>query len=401
MDCYVYDSVRSPRGRGKSSGSLHPITSVNLFTQTLSALCQRNTQATPWVEDVIAGCVMPVGEQGANIARAAALKAGLPESCTGMQINRFCASGLDAIGIASAKIHSQQIQCAIAGGIESMSRVPMSADGGAMIADPSIAFDLSIIPQGISADLIASLDGYQREELDAYAAQSHQRAAHAQQAGYFKNSIIPIHNHIGEIVLDYDENVRQDCTPESLSKLNPSFTMMGQLAGFNSVAVQRYPQLENIQHFHHPGNSSAIVDGSAAVLLGNESFGKKHGLTPSARIRMLTSLGSDPTIMLTAPAKVAKKALAQAKLTADDIDLWEINEAFSSVILHFMKEMGIDDSRLNVNGGAIAMGHPLGATGAMIFGMAIDELKRRKAKRALIALCVAGGMGTAAIIERI
>ena len=401
MDCYVFDSVRSPRGRGKPSGSLHTITSINLFTQVLAALCNRNSTAIPHIEDVIAGCVMPVGEQGANIARGAALKAGLPESCTGMQINRFCASGLDAIGIAAAKIHSKHIQCAIAGGIESMSRVPMSADGGAMIADPSIAFDLSIIPQGISADLIATLDGYQREDLDSYAVQSHQRAFNAQRQGYFKNSLIPIHNHIGEIVLDHDENIREECTQESLKKLNPSFTLMGQLAGFDSVAIQQYPQLESIQHPHHPGNASAIVDGAAAVLLGSEAFGKKHNLVPSARIRMLTSLGSDPTIMLTAPAKVAKKALKQANLTADDIDLWEINEAFSSVILHFMKEMGIDDSRLNVNGGAIAMGHPLGATGAMIFGTAVDELKRRKAKRALIALCVAGGMGTAAIIERV
>ena len=402
MDCYVYDTLRSPRGRGKINGSLHTVTSVNLFTQVIKAIVNRYPEASLDVEDVIAGCVMPVGEQGANIARVTALKAGLPQSCTGMQINRFCASGLDAIGIAAAKIQSNQIQAGLAGGVESMSRVPMSSDGGAMIVDPSVAFDLSIIPQGISADLISTLEGFSRESLDEYAVQSHQRAFHAQSQGWFKPSIIPIINHLGDVLLDHDETIRPECSIKTLKKLNPSFEMIGQLAGFNEVAIQKYPQLEKIIHHHHPGNSSAIVDGASIVLLGNKAFGDKHQLKPKAKIITMTSMGSEPSIMLTAPAKVAKKALNLAKMSSKDIDLWEVNEAFSSVILNFMREMEMeDDTTLNVNGGAIAMGHPLGATGAMIFGTVLDELHRRNQQTALISLCVAGGMGSAAIIERI
>jgi acetyl-CoA C-acetyltransferase len=400
-DAFIYDHVRSPRGRGRANGSLHGITPINLASQVLQAQRDRHNLDTSIVDDVILGCVMPVGEQGSNVARVAALAAGYAEQVPGKQLNRFCASGLEAVNTAAAQVMSGQSDVAIGGGLESMSRVPMGSDGGAWASDPQLAYDLYFVPQGISADLIASKHGYTREDLDAYALASQQRAAHAWKNGYFKNSIAPIRNHVGEVVLDRDEHMRPDSTMESLGSLPPAFTIPGEQGGFNAVALQRYPEVEAIEHRHTAANSSGIVDGAATVLVGNAEAGKRMGLKPRARIKAFASIGSEPTIMLTGPAPATLKALKRAGMTTADIDLFELNEAFAAVVLRYMEQLSIAHDRINVNGGAIAMGHPLGATGAMVLGTVLDELERRNLGTALVTLCVGAGMGTATIIERI
>jgi acetyl-CoA C-acetyltransferase len=399
-DCYIYDAVRTPRGRGKKDGSLHEITALELATQALQAVRDRNGFDTAELDDVILGCVDPVGEQGADIARAAALKAGFAENVPGMQINRFCASGLDACNLAAGGIMAGQTQLAIGGGVEAMSRVPIGSSGGAWPEDPSIAIPAYFVPQGISADLIASLDGYSRDDVDAYAVESQKRAAQAWNAGHFARSVIPVKDALGQTVVARDEHMRPETTMQSLGALKPAFAEMGAL-GFDSVAIQRYPQLESINHVHHAGNSSGIVDGAAAVLLGSKEKGEALGLKPRAKIRAFGSIGSEPAIMLTAPAEVSKKVLARAGMTTKDIDLFEINEAFASVVLRYLRAMQLTPENVNVNGGAIAMGHPLGATGAMLLGTMVDELERRGLSTALITLCIGAGMGTATIIERL
>ena len=399
-DCYIYDAVRTPRGRGKKDGALHEVTALELATQTLQAIRDRNRLDTAKVDDVIMGCVDPVGEQGADIARAAVLKAGYDQTVPGVQINRFCASGLDACNIAAGQIMSGQSDLAIGGGVEAMSRVPIGASGGAWPEDPSIAIPAYFVPQGISADLIATLDGYSRDDVDAFSVESQKRAANAWSKGYFKNSVIPIKDAVGQTILDRDEHMRPETTMQSLASLKPAFAEFGAM-GFDSVAIQRYPQVEAINHVHHAGNSSGIVDGAAAVLLGSKAMGDELGLKPRARVKAFASIGSEPCIMLTAPADVARKVLNRAGMSKDDIDLYEINEAFASVVLRFMRELKVPHDKLNVNGGAIALGHPLGATGAMILGTALDELERRNLATGLITLCIGAGMGTAAIIERV
>lgn len=400
-DCYVYDAVRTPRGKGKTSGSLHEVPSLELATQVLKALRERNNLDTSKVDDVILGCVEPVREQGANIGRIAVLNAGYAESVAGVQINRFCASGLEAVNMAAAQIMSGQSDMAIGGGVESMSRVPMGAGGGAWSTDPSIAFKSYFAPQGIGADLIATRDGFSRADVDAYAVESQKRAKHAWDNGYFKKSVIPVKDINGRTILDHDEHMRPGSTMQSMASLEPSFSMMGEMGGFDAVAMQRYPDVEEMVHVHHGGNSSGIVDGSAGVLLGTREAGAAQGLKPRARIRAFGSIGSEPCIMLTGPALVTEKVLKRAGMTVADIDLFELNEAFASVVLRMMDQLNIDHSKMNVNGGAIAMGHPLGATGAMILGTVLDELERRNLSTALITLCVGAGMGTATIIERI
>jgi acetyl-CoA C-acetyltransferase len=400
-EAFIFDHVRSPRGRGKANGSLHPITPIELSSQVLCALRDRNKLDTSLVDDVVLGCVAPVGEQGADIARIAVLNADYAESVPGKQLNRFCASGLEAVNSAAAQIMSGQSDVTIGGGIESMSRVPMMSDGGAWATDPQVAFKTYFTPQGVSADLIAAKYGMSRRDLDAYAAESQKRAANAWQQGWFKNSIVPIHDHIGRVVLDHDEHMRPEATTDSLASLNPAFVIPGEQAGFNAVILQRYPEVESITHVHTAGNSSGIVDGSAAVLLGNAEAGHRMGLKPRARIRSFASIGSEPSIMLTGPAPAAEKALKRAGMSTSDIDLFELNEAFAAVVLLFMQTLNIPHDKINVNGGAIAMGHPLGATGAMILGTVLDELERRDLSTALINLCVGGGMGTATIIERV
>ena len=399
-DCYIYDAVRTPRGRGKKDGALHEVTALELATQTLRAIRDRNHLDTTKLDDVIMGCVDPVGEQGADIARAAVLKAGFDQTVPGVQINRFCASGLEACNMAAGQIMAGQSDLAIGGGVESMSRVPIGSSGGAWPEDPSIAIPAYFVPQGISADLIATLDGYSRDDVDAYAVESQKRAANAWSKGYFKNSVVAIKDAVGQTILDRDEHMRPDTSMQSLAALKPAFAEFGAM-GFDSVAIQRYPQVESINHVHHAGNSSGIVDGAAAVLLGNKEIGQELGLKPRARIKAFASTGSEPAIMLTAPADVARKVLTRAGMEKTDIDLFEINEAFASVVLRFMREMKVSHDKLNVNGGAIALGHPLGATGAMILGTALDELERRNLTTGLIALCIGAGMGTAAIIERV
>ncbi|MPT47240.1 MAG: acetyl-CoA C-acetyltransferase [Sphingobium sp.] len=402
MEAFIYDTVRSPRGRGKKDGALHEITPINLISQILRAVPDRTGIYTADVDDVILGCVMPVGEQGADIARVAVLNAGYDERVPGVQINRFCASGLEAVNMAAAKVISGEAQFAIGGGIESMSRIPMMSDGGAWASDPHVAYTTQFVPQGISADLIATKFGYSRTDCDAYAVESQKRAKQAWDEGRFARSIHPIRDVIGEVILDHDEHMRPDVTVEGLAALPPSFQVMGeQMPGFDAVALLRYPEVERINHVHHAGNSSGIVDGAAAVLVGNRDIGEKYGLTPRARIRQMASIGSEPTIMLTGPESVAQKLLSRAGMTGADIDLWELNEAFASVVLRYMDAMGLDHSKVNVNGGAIAMGHPLGATGAMVLGTALDELERSGKGTALINLCVGAGMGTGIIIERI
>ena len=400
-DAYIYDHVRSPRGRGKSSGSLHEVTPVNLATQVLENLRDRNNLNTAMVDDVVFGCVSPVGEQGSVIARTAVLNADYDQNVPGKQLNRFCASGLEAVNTAAAQIMAGQSDMTIGGGIECMSRVPMGSDSGAMHADPAIAYKTYFAPQGIGADLIATKHGFSREDVDGYAAESQKRAGHAWDSGYFSNSVIPIKDQLGMTLLDKDEHMRPDTTAEGLSTLKPAFTMFGEQLGFDAVALQKYPEVEAINHVHTGGNSSGIVDGSAAVLLGSKDIGDAMGLTRRARIRGFSSIGTDPTIMLTGPAPSAEKVLKRCGMTTDDIDLFELNEAFASVVMLFMRKLGIEHDKINVNGGAIAMGHPLGATGAIILGTVLDELERRDLNTALINLCVGGGMGTATIIERV
>ncbi len=398
-EAYIYDAVRTPRGRGRSNGSLHEIRPIELATQVLKAIRDRNELDTSYLDDVVFGCVMPVGEQGSDIARIAALNADYAETVPGKQLNRFCASGLEAVNTAAAQVMSGQSDLAIGGGVESMSRVPMGADGGAMVMDPEIASKLYFVPQGISADLVATKYGFSREDVDAYAIESQRRAKHAWDNEYFKRSIVPVKDQIGLTVLDYDELMRPETTMEDLAKLNPSFTVPGEQAGFDTVAIQRYPEVERINHVHHAGNSSGIVDGAAAVLVGSKEIGEKLGLKPRAKIRAFASIGSEPTIMLTGPAPATEKALKRAGMTTQDIDLYELNEAFAAVVLRYMQALGIPHDQINVNGGAIAMGHPLGATGAMILGTLIDEMERRGAATGLATLCVGAGMGTATIVE--
>ena len=400
-DAFIYDHVRSPRGRGKQGGSLNSITPINLVRQVLSALRDRNELDTALVDDVILGCVSPVGEQGANIARVGAIMADYAETVPGKQINRFCASGLEAVNTAAAQIMAGQSDVAVGGGVECMSRVPMGSDGGAMAIDPQTAYKSYFVPQGIGADLIATLHGFSRQDVDAYALASQQRAAHAWAEGHFSDSIVPIRNHVGDVVLDHDETVRADASMESLGGLNPAFAMMGDQAGFDDVALQKYPEVEAIEHVHTAGNSSGIVDGAAAVLVGSQEAGERMGLKPRARIRAFASIGSEPTIMLTGPAPASLKALKRAGMSPSDIDLWELNEAFASVVLLYMKLLEVPHDRINVNGGAIAMGHPLGATGAIVLGTLLDEMERRDLNTGLVTLCIGAGMGTATIIERV
>ena len=399
---YIYDAIRTPRGKGKKNGSLHEITALSLATQQLEALRDRNDLDTSKVDDVILGCVHQVKGQGADIARSAVITANWAESCAGLSINRFCASGLEAVNIAAAKVMSSMSDMVVGGGVESLSRIPMGSDGGAMGVDPAIAFDHAIIPQGISADLIATKYGFSRDDCDAYAVESQKRSATSWEEGRFKKSIVPVKDQMGVHILETDEHMRPGTDMQSLGSLNPSFTAMGQMMpGFDFVAMQKYPEIESINHVHHAGNSSGIVDGASMVLVGNEQIGKDLGLKPRAKIRAFAEIGSEPTIMLTGPEFVAAKALKKAGMTVDDIDLWEINEAFASVVLRAMQALDVDHDVMNVNGGAIAMGHPLGATGAMIIGTMVDELERANKNTALITLCVGGGMGSAIIIERV
>ncbi|MGA9572331.1 MAG: acetyl-CoA C-acetyltransferase [Lysobacterales bacterium] len=400
-EAYIYDHVRSPRGRGKADGALHAITPINLASQVLIALRDRNGLDTSLVDDVILGCVAPVGEQGADIARIAALNADYAESVAGKQINRFCASGLEAVNSAAAQIMSGQSDVVIGGGVESMSRVPMMSDGGAWATDPQVAYKTHFVPQGISADLIATRYGISRTDLDQYSVESQKRAANAWNQGWFEGSILPIMDHIGRVALARDEHMRPDATLESLGSLKPSFAMMGEQGGFDAVILQRYPDVESVVHVHTPGNSSGIVDGAAAVLIGHADAGKRMGLKPRARIRSFASIGSEPSIMLTGPVPATEKVLKRAGMSTADIDLFELNEAFAAVVLHYMERLKIAHDKINVNGGAIAMGHPLGATGAMILGTVLDELERRDLSTALVTLCIGGGMGTATIIERV
>ncbi|HMA58150.1 MAG TPA: acetyl-CoA C-acetyltransferase [Pseudolabrys sp.] len=400
-DAFIYDAVRSPRGRGKADGALHEVTALNLAAQTLAAVRDRNKLDPALVDDVVLGCVDPVGEAGGDIARAASLVAGLGDNVPGVQINRFCASGLDAVNFAAAQVMSGQHEMTIGGGVESMSRVGIGASGGAWPVDPSIAVATYFLPQGISADLIATKYGFSRDDVDAYAVESQKRAAKAWDEGRFSNSVIPIRDVNGLTILAKDEHMRPNTTMQTLAALQPSFVQMGEMAGFDAVAVQRYPEVEAINHVHTPGNSSGIVDGAAAVLIGSKATGKAAGLKPRARIRQFANIGSEPSIMLTGPIPVTEKVLKKAGMTKKDIDLWELNEAFASVVLRYMQALNISHDKINVNGGAIAMGHPLGATGAMILGTVLDELERRDKETALITLCIGVGMGTATIIERV
>jgi acetyl-CoA C-acetyltransferase len=400
-EAFIYDAVRSPRGRGKSDGSLHEVTALNLAAQTLAAVKDRNKLDPALVDDVVLGCVDPVGEAGGDIARAAALVAGFGDGVPGVQINRFCASGLDAVNFAAAEVMSGQHEMTIGGGAESMSRVGIGASGGAWPVDPSIAVTTYFLPQGISADLIATKYGFSRDDVDAYAVESQKRAAKAWDEGRFKNSVVPIKDINGLTILAKDEHMRPGTTMQTLAALQPSFVQMGEMAGFDAVAVQRYPEVEAIDHVHTPGNSSGIVDGAAAVLIGSKAAGKAAGLKPRARIRQFANVGSEPSIMLTGPIPVTEKVLKKAGMTKKDIDLWELNEAFASVVLRYMQALNVPHDKINVNGGAIAMGHPLGATGAMILGTVLDELERRDKETALVTLCIGVGMGTATIIERV
>ena len=400
-DAYVYDAVRTPRGRGKKDGSLHEVPAVRLGAKVLEAVRDRNGLDTTQVDDIIFGCVDPVGEAGSVIPRSAAFEAGYDNKAPGIQISRFCASGLDAINLGAAKIAGGSDEIVIAGGVESMSRVGMGMSGGAWFMDPSVGLPSYFMPQGISADLIATKYGFSRDDVDAYAVESQKRAAEAWKDGRFKKSVIPVKDQNGLTILDHDEHMRPSTDMQSLASLNPSFVMPGEMGGFDAVAVQRYPEIEGVNHVHHAGNSSGIVDGAAAVLLGSKAAGETMGLKPRARIKAFTNIGSEPAIMLTGPVDVTEKLLAKANMTLDDIDLFELNEAFASVVLRYLQAFDIDPAKMNVNGGAIAMGHPLGATGAMIFGTVLDELERRDLNTALVTLCIGAGMGTATIIERV
>jgi acetyl-CoA C-acetyltransferase len=400
-DAFIYDHVRTPRGRGKADGALHEVTALNLATQALAAVRERNKLDPALVDDVVLGCVDPVGEAGGDIARVAALTAGYGNGVPGVQINRFCASGLDAVNFAAAEIMSGQHDMTIGGGVESMSRVGIGAAGGAWPMDPAIALKSYFMPQGISADLIATKYGFSRDDVDAYAVESQKRAATAWNEGRFVRSVVSVKDVNGLTILAKDEHMRPGTTMQSLAQLNPSFVQLGEMGGFDAVAVQAHPELETINHVHHAGNSSGIVDGAAAVLIGSKQAGENAGLKPRMRIRAFANIGSEPAIMLTGPVDVTKKVLARAKMSLDDIDLVEVNEAFASVVLRYCQAFDLDAAKVNVNGGAIAMGHPLGATGAMILGTVIDELERRNLSTALVTLCIGAGMGTATIIERV
>jgi len=400
-EAFIYEAIRTPRGKGKN-GALTEVKPLNLVTGLIDELRSRHPGLDEnMISDVILGCVSPVGDQGGDIARTAVIAAGLPDTVGGVQLNRFCASGLEAVNTAAQKVRSGWDDLVIAGGVESMSRVPMGSDGGAMMSDPATNYDAYIVPQGIGADLIATLEGFSRDDVDAYAAQSQERAAEAWSGGYFAKSVVPVRDQNGLLILEHDEHMRPGTTVESLGKLKPAFEGLAAMAGFDDVAMQKYHWIEKIHHVHTGGNSSGIVDGAALVLVGSEKAGKASGLTPRARVVATATSGADPTIMLVGPTPAARKALDRAGLKPEDIDLWELNEAFASVVLKFQKDLGIPGEKLNVNGGAIAMGHPLGATGAMITGTMVDELERRGAKRALITLCIGGGMGVATIIERV
>src|SRR5579883_1162368 len=400
-DAFIYDHVRTPRGRGKADGALHEVTALNLAAQVLSAIRDRNNLDTALIDDVVMGVVDPVGEAGANIARTAALVAGYGDSVAGVQINRFCASGLDAVNFAAAQVMAGQQDMAVGGGVESMSRVGIGASGGAWPVDPMIALKSYFLPQGISADLIATKYGFSRDDVDAYAVESQKRAAAAWDEGRFARSVMPVRDVNGLTILDKDEHMRPGTTMQSLASLQPSFAQMGEAGGFDAVAIQAHPEIEYVNHVHHAGNSSGIVDGAAAVLVGNAEIGSSIGLKPRARIKAFANIGSDPALMLTGPVDVTEKVLKKSGMTLADIELVEINEAFASVVLRYLQAFDLDFSKVNVNGGAIALGHPLGATGAMILGTVLDELERRSLGTALVTLCIGAGMGTATIIERV
>ena len=398
----IYDAVRTPRGKGKASGSLHEVKPIDLTVGLLDAVRERNPGLdAAQIDDLVMGIVSPVGDQGSVLPRIAALKAGYPEPVAGVQLNRFCGSGLEAVNQVAARVRSGFEDLFLAGGVESMSRVPMASDGGAWAMDPATALATDFVPQGISADLIATVEGYDRAEVDRFAAQSHERAAKAWEAGYFNRSVVPVTDANGVTILDRDETIRQGTTAESLGGLKPSFAAIGEQGGFDFVATEKYHSVDQINHVHHAGNSSGIVDGAALLLVGNEQVGQEMGLTPRARIVSTAVVGSEPTIMLTGPAPACRKALDRAGMTAKDIDLVEINEAFAAVALKLMRDMGWTEEQTNVNGGAIAMGHPLGATGAMILGTLVDELERRDLERGIATLCIGGGMGVATIVERV
>ena len=400
-EAYIYDTARTPRGKGKPDGALHTVSTLHLAAASLKAIKERNKLKENEIDDVVMGCVDPVGEAGGDIARMAALAAGLGQGVAGVQINRFCASGLDSVNFAAAQVMSGQHDLTIGGGVESMSRVGIGASGGAWVADPSFAIANYFMPQGISADLIATKYGFSRDDADAYAVQSQKRAAAAWEAGRFNNSVVPVKDINGLTLLDRDEHMRPSTDMQSLASLKPAFAMMGDQGGFDAVALQAHPEVERVNHVHHAGNSSGIVDGAAAVLLGTREAGEKRGLKPRARIRAFANIGTEPAIMLTGPVDVTRKVLARAGMSISDIDLFEVNEAFASVVLRFAQAFELDMSRINVNGGAIALGHPLGATGAMLVGMALDELERTGKSVALVTLCIGGGMGTATILERV
>ncbi|QIK68693.1 acetyl-CoA C-acetyltransferase [Nocardioides sp. HDW12B] len=398
---YVYDAIRTPRGKGKKDGSLHEVKPVDLVVTLLDEIRKRHDSFDPErVDDVVLGCVSPIGDQGGDIAKTSALAAGYPETTSGVQLNRFCASGLEAVNQAASRIRAGWEDLILAGGVESMSRVPMGSDGGAWASDPSTAFDTSFVPQGIGADLIATLEGFTRADVDAFATESQHRAAKAQANGFFDRSVVPVTDRNGLTVLERDEFIKPDTSVEGLANLKPSFQFHGDL-GFDSVALEKYHWVEKIDHVHHAGNSSGIVDGAAIVAIGSEQVGTDLGLTPRARIVSAAVSGADPTIMLTGPAPASRKALAKAGLSPEDIDLYEINEAFAAVAMRFMRDLDLDPEKVNVNGGSIAMGHPLGATGAMILGTLIDELERRDLRYGLATLCVGGGMGIATVVERL
>ncbi|MFN5257131.1 MAG: acetyl-CoA C-acetyltransferase [Limnohabitans sp.] len=399
-EAFVYDAIRTPRGKGKKDGSLHEVKPISLLSGVLRELQSRNQFDTAAVDDVVMGVVSPIGEQGSVIPKVAALAAGWDWRCSGVQLNRFCASGLEAVNTAAMKVRSGWEDLVVAGGLESMSRVPIGSDGGAWAQDPETNSATLFVPQGIGADLIATMSGFSRQDVDAYAVESQKRATAARAAGHFDGSVVPVKDKLGQVILAQDEFIKPGTTVETLGGLKASFEQLGAM-GFDAVALQRYPQVERIHHVHHAGNSSGIVDGAAAVLIGSEAAGKTHGLTPRARIVSVALSGADPTIMLTGPMPAARKALAKAGLTIEQIDLFEVNEAFAAVPMKFMQEMGVSHDKVNVNGGAIAMGHPLGATGAMILGILIDELHRRQLRYGLATLCVGGGMGIATIVERV
>ena len=399
-EAFVFDALRTPRGKGKKDGSLHEVKPINLLAGLLTELQQRHQLDTSRVDDVVMGIVSPIGDQGSVLPKVAALKAGWDVRCAGLQVNRFCASGLEAVNLAAQKVRSGWEDLVVAGGVESMSRVPIGSDGGAWAMDPETNSATAFVPQGIGADLIATLEGFRREDVDTYALTSQQRASQAQSSGLFERSVVPVRDNLGQVILGQDEFIKPGTTLEGLASLKPAFEQMGAM-GFDQVALTRYPQVERIHHVHHAGNSSGIVDGAAAVLIGSEAAGREHGLTPRARIVSAALSGADPTIMLTGPMPATRKALERAGMTVDQIDLFEVNEAFAAVVMRFMKEMKVPHDKVNVNGGAIAMGHPLGATGAMLLGTLLDELELLQLKRGLITLCVGGGMGIATIVERV